>query len=226
MKIILCTKENQEDSLMHYRVSIANGGSPNGVRQWQNKDGSYTPAGYKHYAEMYGWGKNRKKVEDEPKKSERQETKGQKSIDEKAMLNDLSKIKYKEFSTLMSPEQVQKEKAGSCHDMVMYEYAKLKKKGIQPKVKFLIEVNDQGQGGATHSFVSYKSNNQTIWLENAWGSNKGIHRYSSESAMMQDVKKRWEKNPEYPILYDGTLNMNKVKPGMNLNDLINCTEFD
>lgn len=38
--------------LMHYRV----GGEKKGVRRWQNKDGSFTPEGYQHYKEMYGWG--------------------------------------------------------------------------------------------------------------------------------------------------------------------------
>lgn len=47
--------------LMHYR----RGGEKRGVRRWQNKDGSYTPEGYLHYKEMYGWGdrKDRAKIE-------------------------------------------------------------------------------------------------------------------------------------------------------------------
>ena len=42
--------------LMHHRV----GGEKKGVRRWQNKDGSYTPEGYLHYKEMYGWGDRQK----------------------------------------------------------------------------------------------------------------------------------------------------------------------
>lgn len=34
-------------------------GQKHGVRRWQNEDGSYTSAGYAHYAEMYGWGKKK-----------------------------------------------------------------------------------------------------------------------------------------------------------------------
>ena len=44
---------DEQSSLSHYRTK----GSKNGVRQYQNKDGSLTPEGYRHYAEMYGWGK-------------------------------------------------------------------------------------------------------------------------------------------------------------------------
>ena len=55
MPLILCTKEAADNYLAHYR----RGGEKKGVRRWQNKDGSYTPEGYKHYAEMYGWGQKR-----------------------------------------------------------------------------------------------------------------------------------------------------------------------
>lgn len=58
MRLTLCSKADQPDhSLMHYRV----GGEKKGRRRWQNKDGSYTPEGYQHYAEMYGWSKREKK---------------------------------------------------------------------------------------------------------------------------------------------------------------------
>ena len=55
MNLILVSREDAESSLAHYRV----GGEKKGVLRWQNKDGSLTPAGYQHYAEMYGWGKKR-----------------------------------------------------------------------------------------------------------------------------------------------------------------------
>lgn len=56
MAVAITTREPIEDrSLMHYRK----GGEKKGVRRYQYKDGSYTPEGYKHYAEMYGWGKKK-----------------------------------------------------------------------------------------------------------------------------------------------------------------------
>ena len=62
MPIILCSVDQPSKYLAHYRTK----GSKNGVRRWQNKDGSYTTEGYQHYAEMYGWGKRKKKnAEDE-----------------------------------------------------------------------------------------------------------------------------------------------------------------
>lgn len=69
MAVYLMSNAEEENSLMHYR----RGGEKKGVRNWQNKDGSYTPAGYRHYAEMYGWGKRKKgsnsKHSDKQKKS-------------------------------------------------------------------------------------------------------------------------------------------------------------
>lgn len=82
----LCTKEFADQySLMHYR----RGGEKTGVRRWQNEDGSYTPEGYKHYAEMYGWGKFRadraekkaEKYEDKAKKAEAELHKQQARVD-------------------------------------------------------------------------------------------------------------------------------------------------
>ena len=41
--------------LMHHGIK----GQKRGFRRWQNEDGSYTPEGYQHYKELYGWGEGR-----------------------------------------------------------------------------------------------------------------------------------------------------------------------
>ena len=80
MNIILCTREEEsrelahgalicthdEAYLMHYRTV----GSKNGIRRWQNEDGSLTPAGYIHYGIGQG-NKYTKKVEKYEKKVEK-----------------------------------------------------------------------------------------------------------------------------------------------------------
>lgn len=45
MSLILCTREEADNYLMHYRTK----GSKNGMRRWQNPDGSLTPEGRIHY---------------------------------------------------------------------------------------------------------------------------------------------------------------------------------
>lgn len=53
MNLILVANETpDQQTLMHWRTK----GSKNGVRRYQNLDGSLTPEGYQHYKEMYGWG--------------------------------------------------------------------------------------------------------------------------------------------------------------------------
>ena len=60
MAVTLISREMAGDhSLMHYRV----GGEKKGVRRYQYKNGSYTPEGYKHYKEMYGWGEKKEASE-------------------------------------------------------------------------------------------------------------------------------------------------------------------
>ena len=60
--LVLCSKEDADDYLMHYRTK----GSKNGIRRWQNEDGSLTPAGEEHYREMYGHAKRKlKKLKNE-----------------------------------------------------------------------------------------------------------------------------------------------------------------
>lgn len=58
--------------------------------------------------------------------------------------------------------------------------------GYNPKATFFIEYNEAtGQGGTTHSFVTYQKDGKTIWFENAWGGQEGLHEYDS----LDDIKK-------------------------------------
>ena len=143
----------------------------------------------------------------------------------KSLLKKLNNISYKEFDTLMSPEQVLKTGSGSCHDQVMYEYDELKKAGIDPNIIFFIEADKNGQGGETHSLVSFELNGKVFWLENAWEDNKGLHSYKTEKELVKDVVRKWNKKKQFPFVYDGVLNYNDLKPGMDLQDIINKVKF-
>lgn len=138
---------------------------------------------------------------------------------------DLKRIKYKDFDRLMSPKSVEKERRGSCHDQVMYEYDRLKKAGYSPKAKFMIESDENNRGGTTHSFVYVTLPGKCIWIENAWGGQKGIREYSSEKEMMVDARSRWDENSRYPFLYDGDLDCSALRPGMSLGDILDHVKF-
>ena len=89
---VLCTRESlDEHHLVHYRTK----GSKNGVRQYQNEDGSLTPEGYRHYADMYGWGKNgarmARKAEKYTKKVDKINGTSSKKEKYKARLSELNK---------------------------------------------------------------------------------------------------------------------------------------
>lgn len=92
-------------------------------------------------------------------------------------------IKYKEFTKLMSADEVMKERKGSCHDQVMFELYWLGKLGYNPKAIFFIEYNDNN-GGETHSFVYYSKKDKVCWFENAWCGNEGIKEFAS----LSDIK--------------------------------------
>ena len=92
-------------------------------------------------------------------------------------------IKYKEYTKLMSHDEVLNEKKGSCHDQVMFELEELRLMKLNPKALFFIEYNGN-QGGMTHSFVYYEKGNDLYWFENAWGLYAGIHKFKS----LKDIK--------------------------------------
>lgn len=144
----------------------------------------------------------------------------------KSLSRSLRKIKYKEFTKLMSPKAVEKTKKGSCHDQVMYEMSELRKMGINPKATFVMECSDDGQGGMTHSFVHYKEGKKTVWLENAWGEKAGIHKYNS----LKDIKKEIRRSHKegsfgniktYNNLIFGKFDDTDHRPGESLQELVN-----
>lgn len=90
-------------------------------------------------------------------------------------------IKYCNFTTLKTPKEIYETKRGSCHDQVLYELTVLRKLGYRNvKAWFFLEYNDNGQGGETHSIVTYEKNRNCFYFENAWELNKGIHKIPNE----------------------------------------------
>lgn len=136
--------------------------------------------------------------------------------------NSMKSFRYKEFTKLMSPEQVRRTKSGSCHDQVMYELEELRKMGYNPKAKFFMDVDPKtGQGYQTHSFVYYKDHDKTIWFENAWEDQRGLHVYNNYREMIADISKK-HRTPASIKTYWGNFDDSKMRPGMDLQQIVDA----
>ena len=102
-------------------------------------------------------------------------------------------IRYKNFTQLMTPREVLKEKKGSCHDQVVFEIAALKALGYSPTAYFVLEHDDKpnnSQGGETHSYVVVKDNGKLYWLENTWDRYAGVNEITNPKFIIQAHKER------------------------------------
>lgn len=144
----------------------------------------------------------------------------------KELSRSLRKIKYKDFTKLMSVSAVEKIKKGSCHDQVMFEMSQLRKMGIKPNATFVMECADDGRGGMTHSFVHYKKNGKTVWIENAWNNKAGIREYASLNDIKKEIKKchkngSFGNSKVYNNLIFGKFDDREHSPGETLQELVN-----
>lgn len=133
-------------------------------------------------------------------------------------------IRYKNFTKLMTAQEVEATKEGACHDQVMYElYALRKIPGIS-KVKawFILEYDESsGQGGETHSVVQYNKAGGTYYIENAWSDNAGIHKLNKTVPdLFEEYHEsgKWGNKDKYPEIDVGHF---PTTPGMSLQDMLN-----
>ena len=190
----------QSDFLMHYGIK----GMHWGVRRFQEVGSSKrTAIGKKRYAH----------------------SKDKEISSPSGLSKVLKKFKYKNFTKLMSPDEVSKTGKGSCHDQVMYEMAELRKMGLKPKATFVMEVDDKGQGGMTHSFVYYKNGDKVSWLENAWNERAGITDYDSLKTIKKEIRNahktgEFGNSSKFKNLVFGEFNDKDHQPGESLQDLV------
>ena len=135
-------------------------------------------------------------------------------------------FKYSDFTTLKDHDWVAKNKKGSCHDQVMYELYELRKCGLNPEADFFIQVDNNGQGYQTHSFVHYEQNGRRVWFENAWEDERGIHVYNSYNDMKNDIEEKINAPKGIHILW-GKFDDSKVKPGDDLQTVVDkCLDLE
>ena len=141
-----------------------------------------------------------------------------------SLSSKMKKLKYKEYTTLQSPEKTMKY-GGSCHDQTFATLKSLRKMGLKPKAKFLMEVDDKGQGGMTHSFAYYKNGNKTVWFENAWKDRAGLHEFDSIKDIQKEFKKAHKNgsfgnSKKYKNLIWSDFNEKEHKTGENLQEFV------
>ena len=140
-------------------------------------------------------------------------------------------IKYRHYnhkSGLMSPKAVETLKTGSCHDQVLFELNKLQ---TIPDIQglrgwFIIESNEMGQGGMTHSVVTYTKDHSLYYFEHSWCGRQGITKIKDIEEVYQNLHKQgiYGNIDQYPNLeifpFVGT-------PGMSLHELVQaCVNAD
>ena len=138
----------------------------------------------------------------------------------KQLKNYMNDFKYKEFSTLTPPFVTQFTKQGSCHDQVFYEFDELYKQGLKPKATFIMAVDKNGNGGETHSFVSYNKNNKSYWFENAWSDKNGIHEFSNEKSMTYNIVNDFARRNKGYNIYIADMDVTKHNYGEDLTTFV------
>lgn len=136
------------------------------------------------------------------------------------LLQAMSGIQYTPFTMLMSPEEVLESQEGSCHDQALLEYTELQEMGFQPIAKFIMSVDDWGQGGETHSFVYYRINSVWYWIENAWSDLAGIRAYHSEDELIDSVVYAFGRRNGFDQLYIADFDPEEHAIGESLSDFV------
>lgn len=151
---------------------------------------------------------------------------GAKSVEE--LSSFMKGIKYSEFTKLKSPKEVAATKLGSCHDQVVLELHELKRLGKNPVGLFMMEFDPKTQqGGMTHSLAFYQDDRGVSWFENAWSERAGINHFKSvreiRKAVMQAHKSgEYGNKKDYPEMTFGVFNLDKVRPGMDLQEFVDA----
>ena len=94
-----------------------------------------------------------------------------------------------EFSTfykLLTPDELLKTRCGVCWDQVELERKLFNNNNIENKTYF-IYIKD-GDMLPSHTFLTFEFDNKHYWFEHSWNNYKGIHKYETESELLNSIK--------------------------------------
>ncbi|MCI8670455.1 MAG: hypothetical protein HFI36_00285 [Bacilli bacterium] len=98
---------------------------------------------------------------------------------------------FKKKYVLSNPEEVLKNKVGTCFDIVELERNYFKGLGIKFNTFFMIYY--EGKKVYTHTFVVYEENEKFYWFEHAWTKDKGVHEFMSLFDLLTCVREKFTK---------------------------------
>lgn len=109
---------------------------------------------------------------------------------------------------VQSGEEVLESKIGTCWDQVELERLWFEEKGYNIYTFFMwFEVNRENDF-PSHSFLIYEQDNKFYWFENAFESERGIHKFNSLEEAIENVKYKQIKYTKmnYPDISDDDIN--------------------
>ena len=92
-------------------------------------------------------------------------------------------------AVVQSPASLTRLRKGVCTDYVEYSRDFLDKHNI-PYSVYDVSFIDEDSDRPAHVFVVVKDGSNYIWVENAWHSEKGNHKYSSLESLFKDISNK------------------------------------
>lgn len=96
---------------------------------------------------------------------------------------------YKQYF-VQSGEDVLKSKIGTCWDQVELERLWFKQNGYNIHTFFMWFELNRKNDLPSHTFLIYEKDNKYCWFENAFESERGIHKFNSIKEAIENVKSK------------------------------------
>lgn len=127
----------------------------------------------------------------------------------------VTNIKYHDFDHyLQNPEKTIELGRGCCHDQMWLVHEALNGRVNDLRMWFVLELDQDNNGGMSHSFNTYSKNGSVMLIETAWENHTGIHKYRNLSEINQWFHKMHD---------TGKFGDYKKYPNLEIYELKTCT---